>query len=50
MIGRQEKIDLHAELRAVPRSFKKGNYEIRSEDLDDDVDGFATRMLLPGSS
>jgi hypothetical protein len=50
MIARQEKIDMHAELRAVPRSFKKGNYEIRSEDLDDDVDGVVTRLVLPGAS
>src|SRR5664279_2845079 len=42
MIARQEKIDLHAELRAVPRTFKKGNYEIHSEDFDDDVEGVVT--------
>lgn len=50
MIARQEKIDLHAELRAVPRSFKKGNYEIHSENLDDDVEGVVTRLLIPGAS
>jgi hypothetical protein len=50
MIGRQEKIDLHAELRAVPRTFKHGNYEIHSEELDQDVEGVVTRLLLPGAS
>ncbi|HEY5092488.1 MAG TPA: hypothetical protein VII60_04415 [Acidimicrobiales bacterium] len=50
MIARQEKIDLRAELRAVPRSFKKGNYEIHTEDLDDDVEGVVTRLLVPGAS
>jgi len=50
MIARQEKIDLHAELRAVPRSFKKGNYEIHSENLDDDVEAVVTRLLIPGAS
>jgi hypothetical protein len=50
MIARQEKIDLHAELRAVPRTFKKANYEIHTEDLDEDVEGVVTRLLLPGPS
>ena len=50
MIARQEKIDLHAELRAVPRTFKKGTYEIHSEDLDEDVEGVVTRLLLPGAN
>jgi hypothetical protein len=50
MIARQEKIDLHADLRAVPRTFKKANYEIHSENLDDDVEGVVTRLYLPGAS
>jgi hypothetical protein len=50
MIARQEKIDLHAELRAVPRTFKKGNYEIHSEDFDHDVEGVVTRLMQPGNS
>jgi hypothetical protein len=50
MIARQERIDLHAELRAVPRTFKKGTYEIHSEELDEDVEGVVTRLLLPGAS
>lgn len=50
MIARQERIDLHAELRAVPRSFKKANYEIHSEELDEDVEGVVTKLLLPGAS
>jgi hypothetical protein len=50
MIARQEKIDLHAELRAMPRSVKKGTYEIHTEDIDEDVEGVVTRLLLPGAS
>jgi hypothetical protein len=50
MIARQEKLDLRCELRAVPRTFKKGNYEIHSENLDDDVEGVVTRLLIPGAS
>jgi hypothetical protein len=34
----------------VPRSFKKGNYEIHSENLDDDVEAVVTRLLIPGAS
>ncbi len=49
MIARQEKIDLRCELRAVPRTFKKGNYEIHSGDLDEDVEGVVTRLLVPGA-
>jgi hypothetical protein len=50
MIARQEKIDLHSELRAMPRTTKKGEYAIQSGALDEDVQGAVSRILLQKST
>ena len=39
MIARQERIDLHSELKAVPRTWAKRQYVVTGDGLDTNADG-----------
>ncbi len=47
MIARRARLDLHAELHAVPRTWSKAKYVITSESLDDDHGTSASTSIAP---
>jgi hypothetical protein len=46
MIAKQERMDLHAELRAVPRTWGKRQYVVNSDGIDDPLPTDVTKPTL----
>ena len=50
MIAKQERMDLHSPLKAVPRTWGKREYVVTSEGLDDSLDPVKPSLYIVKSS